>query len=51
MSEAMMSSLLDDIPRDWKKVHRVFREISIGFRFFLQEMPACAMDDAYVPIW
>ena len=33
-----------------KKFNREFIEASIGLCFFLQEMPACAIDDAYVPI-
>ena len=35
----------------WKKVHRIFNETSIGFYFFLEEMPAYAIDDAYIPVW
>ena len=26
-------------------------EFSIDLCFFLQEMAACAMDDAYAPVW
>ena len=47
-SVAMRSSLLDDILWKWKKVHRKFDKLSIGLCFFLQEMPACAIYDAYV---
>ena len=47
----MKSSLLDDILRVWKKVHRIFNDFSIDRRVFLQEMPARAMDNAYIPAW
>ena len=46
ISVAMKSSLLDDKLWKRKKVHRIFHEISIGLCFVLQEMPACAIDDA-----
>ena len=46
ISVATRSSLLNDILWKRKKVHRTFNEISIGLCFFLQEMPACAVDDA-----
>ena len=32
-----------------EKVHRKFNETSIDLSFLLQEMPACAVDDAYIP--
>ena len=49
-SVAMRSSLLNHVVWNWEKVHRKFNETSIGFCFFLQEMPACAMDDAFTPV-
>ena len=33
------------------KVHRFFNEFPIDRCFFVQEMPARAMDDAYIPVW
>ena len=48
ISVSMSSSLLD-ILWERKKIHRIFNEFSIDRCFFLQEMPACATDDAYVP--
>ena len=47
----MRSFLIDDILRDWKKVHRLFDEFPIEPCFFAQEMPARAIDDAYIPVW
>ena len=51
ISVSMSSSFLGDILRDCKKIHFVFNEFSMDRCFFVQEMPACAIDDAYVPIW
>ena len=42
--------LWPDIIWKGKKVHRKFIEFSTDLCFFLQEMPACAIDYAYVPI-
>ena len=36
ISMSMRSSLLDDIRRDWKKVHRIIDEFLIGPSFFIQ---------------
>ena len=46
MSVAMRSSLLDYVFWNWKKVHRILDETSIGHCFFFQEMPVCTIDDA-----
>ena len=50
ISVAMRSSLLDDVVWNWEKVQCILDDASIGFTFF-QEMPACAIDDAFTPIW
>ena len=50
ISVAMKSSLLDYVFWNWKKVQCVYNETSIGHYFF-QEMPACAIDDAFTPVW
>ena len=50
ISMSVRSSFLDDVLRDRKKVHRVIDELLIGSSFFMQEMPACAIDDADIPI-
>ena len=42
--------LLDYVFSNWKKVQCTFNETSIGYNF-LQEMPACATDDAFSPVW
>ena len=34
-----------------KKVHRIFNEFVIDQCFFVQKMPACAIDDANIPVW
>ena len=47
----MRSSLLDDILRDWEKVHRKFDEFPIDPYFFVQEMPARAVDHTGIPVW
>ena len=47
-SMSMWSSLLDDVLKDCKKVHRVFNEISISICFFQQEVSARANNDAYI---
>ena len=46
----MRSSLLYYVLWNWKKVQCVFNDASVGRNFF-QEMPACAMDDAFTPVW
>ena len=49
-SVAMRSSLLNDMILNWEKVQCFLDDASIGFTFF-QEMPACAIDDAFAPVW
>ena len=44
------SSLLDYVLWNWKKVQCVINDASVGCTFF-QEMPACAIDDAFTPEW
>ena len=51
ISMSMRSSLLDDILRDWKKVHRIIDELLIGPSFFMQQMPARAVEYTNVPVW
>ena len=46
----MRYTLLDDILRGWKKVHRIFNEFPIEICFFVQEMPARAIDNADTPV-
>ena len=49
-SVAMRSSLLDYVFWNWEKVQCIYNETSIGHSFF-QEMTACAIDDAFTPVW
>ena len=51
ISMSMKSSLLHDILRDWKKVHRIIDEFLIGSSFFMQVMPACAVEFTDIPVW
>ena len=46
---AMRSSLHNDIVRDREKIHCVLDDASVGCTFF-QEMPACAIDNAFAPV-
>ena len=50
ISVAVKSSLLYDIFWNWKNVQCIFNETSIG-HCFCKEMPACAKDDAFTPVW
>ena len=50
ISVAMRSSLLDEILWERQKVHRTSNEFSIDHCFFLQEMPARAIDNADIPV-
>ena len=50
ISMSMRSSLLDDILRDGKKVHRIIDELLIGPSFFMQEMPARAVEYTDIPV-
>ena len=47
---SMKSSLLDDILRDSKKVHRMIDEFPIDRCFFMQEMPARAVEYTDIPV-
>ena len=51
ISISIGSSLLDNILRDWKEVHRLIDEFLIGHSFFMQKMPARATDNADIPVW
>ena len=48
-SVAMRSSLLNYVLWNWE-VQCIFDDASIGHKFF-QEMPACAIDDTFTPVW
>ena len=47
---SMRSSLLDDVLRDLKKVHRIIDEFLIGPSFFMQEVPARAVEYTDIPV-
>ena len=51
ISMSVRSSFLGDVLRNWKKVHRILDELLIRPSSFAQEVPARAIDDAYVPVW
>ena len=48
ISMSVRSSFLDDVFRNWKKVHRIIDELLIRSSFFMQEVPARAIKDADV---
>ena len=50
MSVAMRSSLLNYVNWNWEKVECILDDASVGCNCF-QEMPACAIDDAFAPVW
>ena len=50
ISVAMRSSLLDYVVWNREKVQCIFNDASAGCNFF-QEVPACATDDAFTPVW
>ena len=45
MSMSMRSSLLGDILRDWKKVHRIFSEFPIDRCFIVHSIDISTLDD------
>ena len=51
ISMSVRSSFLDDVLRNWKKVHRILDEFLIFPSSFTQEVHARAIDDANVPVW
>ena len=50
ISMSVRSSFLDDVLRNWKKVHRVIDELLIRPSFFVQEVPARAIKSTNVPV-
>ena len=44
-----VSHILDDVFWNYEKVQCIFNDASVGRNFF-QEMPACAIDDAFTPV-
>ena len=50
ISVAMRSSLLNHVIWNREKVQCLLDDASVGCTFF-QEMPACAIDDAFTPVW
>ena len=46
----MRSSFLDDVLQNWKKVHRINNELLIRSSFFVQEVPARAVEDTNVQV-
>ena len=51
ISMSVRSPFLDNVLRNWKKVHRVIDELLICTTFFVQEVLARAIKDANVPVW
>ena len=51
ISMFVRSSFLDDVLRNWKKVHRIIDELLIRSPFFMQEVPARAIKYTTVPVW